>query len=148
LIPDAVEIRGSDKEELKEKNLIAFAAGGIRVLITKSKIAGWGLNWQHCNNMAFVGVTDSFEAYYQSVRRCWRFGQSRPVNVHIFCADTEGAVLENLTRKEIDAKNMANELTALVSESVKNEVLGTRKNTNIYDPSKKITIPSFLKAMK
>lgn len=146
LIPDAVEIRGSDTEQSKEKNLIDFANGNIRVLITKSKIAGWGLNWQHCNKMAFVGVTDSFESYYQSVRRCWRFGQKREVSVHVFCADTEGAVMENLKRKEMDANIMADELTSLVAESVKNEVLGSDRETNVYLPSEKILIPNFLRS--
>jgi len=80
-IPDSVEIRGSDKPEKKEQALRDFANGKIRVLITKPKIAGFGLNWQHCHDVAFVGVTDSFEAYYQAVRRCWRFGQKKQVNV-------------------------------------------------------------------
>ena len=144
LIPDAIEVRGSDKEEVKEKRLLDFAKGRIRVLISKSKIAGWGLNFQVCNHMAFIGVTDSFESYYQSVRRCYRFGQSKPVHVHVFSADTEGAVLTNLTRKEKESELMADELTAIVSESVKNEVLGVNKESNLYIPSQKLIIPSFL----
>jgi hypothetical protein len=145
LIPDAVEVRGSDKEEIKEKRLLDFAHGKTRVLISKSKIAGWGLNFQICNHMAFVGVTDSFESYYQSVRRSWRFGQHKPVHVHVFSADTEGAVLTNLQRKEKESDVMAAELTAIVSESVRNEVLGVNKESNIYAPDKKIIIPNFLK---
>src|SRR5690606_22325756 len=111
-IPGAVEIRGSDDAEVKERRLLDFADGKIRVLVTKPKIAGYGLNWQHCANMAFVGVTDSWEAYYQAVRRCWRFGQKSEVNVHVFASDLEGAVVMNLQRKESDAKAMSDALSS------------------------------------
>ena len=77
-IPDAVEVRGNDDDDVKEQRLMDFAHGKIRVLISKPRIAGWGMNFQICARTAFVGVTDSFEAYYQAVRRCWRFGQKRP----------------------------------------------------------------------
>jgi hypothetical protein len=143
-IPGSVEIRGSDLENIKEKNLDDFADGKIRVLITKPKIAGFGLNWQHCHHMAFVGVTDSFEAYYQSVRRCWRFGQKNIVNVHLIVSDTEGAVANNLKRKEQDAKTMADSLILEVIESVKNNVVGFKKEVNQYNSDKKITIPKFI----
>jgi SNF2 family DNA or RNA helicase len=146
LIDGAVQISGSDTEEYKESTLAKFADGEIRVLVSKTKICGWGLNWQHAARMAFVGVTDSFESYYQAIRRCWRFGQKRPVHVHVFSADTEGAVVANLKRKEQDAKAMADALIAEVSESIKNEVLGTKKESNDYTPSKKIIMPSFLEA--
>lgn len=102
-IPDAVEIRGADDADEKERRLADFAAGRIRVLVTKPSIAGFGLNWQHCARMAFVGVTDSFESYYQAVRRCWRFGQKRDVHVHVFASSAEGAIVANLKRKERDA---------------------------------------------
>jgi superfamily II DNA or RNA helicase len=147
LIPDAVEVRGSDKEEIKESRLLDFAHGKTRVLISKSKIAGWGLNFQVCNNMAFVGVTDSFESYYQSVRRCYRFGQTKEVNVHVFSADTEGAVMQNLQRKQIDAEKMADELTSIVAESVKNEVLGSSKESNLYVPNQKLIMPNFTRGI-
>ena len=77
-IRGAVQISGADDSEVKERRLHDFAHGKIRVLVSKPSICGFGLNWQHCNHMAFVGVTDSFEAYYQAVRRCWRFGQIKP----------------------------------------------------------------------
>ena len=109
-IPGAVEMRGSDSPDIKEKRLRRFADGRIRVLVTKPTIAGFGLNWQHCANMAFVGLSDSWEAYYQAVRRCWRFGQKRPVNVHVITADIEGAVVANIKRKEADAAAMAEEM--------------------------------------
>lgn len=143
-IPDAVEIRGSDTTEKKERALADFAAGRVRVLISKPSICGWGLNWQHCARMAFVGVTDSYEAYYQAVRRCWRFGQKRPVDVHIFASDLEGVIVANLKRKERDAKEMADQLSAETNEAVRAEVLGQRRQTNDYKPAKAISSPAWL----
>lgn len=145
-IPDAVEIRGSDDMDVKEQRLMDFAHGKIRVLVTKPSIAGFGLNWQHCARMAFVGVTDSWEAYYQAVRRCWRFGQKRPVDVHIFSSEQEGAVVSNLKRKEEDAKKMSDALAAEVIDSVRSELIGSTRETNNYDANKRVIVPSFLKA--
>lgn len=107
---DAEEIRGSDDAADKEARLIGFADGRTRILVTKPSIAGFGLNWQHCANVAFVGLSDSWEQYYQAVRRCWRFGQTKPVKVHVITADIEGAVLANIKRKEADAERMATEM--------------------------------------
>ena len=106
-IPDAVEVKGADSNEAKERAMLGFADGSIRVLVTKPSIAGFGMNWQHCADMAFVGLSDSYEQFYQAVRRCWRFGQERSVNVHVITAETEGAVVANIKRKEADAMKMA-----------------------------------------
>lgn len=106
-IPGAVEVKGSDSIEEKEARLRGFSEGSIRVLVTKPSIAGHGLNWQHCSDMAFVGLSDSYEQFYQAVRRCWRFGQTRAVNVYTIAAETEGAVVANIKRKEADALRMA-----------------------------------------
>jgi hypothetical protein len=145
-IPDAVSIRGADDADVKERRLHDFAHGRVRVLVTKPSIAGWGLNWQHCARMAFVGVTDSYEAYYQAVRRCWRFGQRRPVDVHVFASATEGAVVANLQRKELAAKAMAESLSAETLASVRDEVLGVSRETNDYQPQRGIALPDFLRA--
>jgi hypothetical protein len=145
-IPGSVEIRGSDDTDTKERRLLDFAAGKTRVLVTKPSIAGWGLNWQHCARMAFVGVTDSFEAYYQAVRRCWRFGQSRPVDVHIFASEQEGAVVANLRRKESDAKRMAEELSRETLAAVQEEILGSKRDTNPYNATTSINVPSWLQS--
>jgi hypothetical protein len=91
-IPDAAEVRGSHAIERKEETLAAFAAGQARALITKPSICGFGLNWQHAARVAFVGRSFSYEAWYQAVRRCWRFGQTRPVHVHIAVADGEDQI--------------------------------------------------------
>lgn len=111
-IPDAVEIKGSDSPEHKRDAMLGFSEGKYRVIISKPSISGWGMNWQHCNNMNFVGLSDSFEELYQGIRRCYRFGQKKTVNVHLTVADTEGNVLENVKRKESESRTMMRELAA------------------------------------
>lgn len=98
-IPGAIEVRGSDSAAQKEKTLDAFTDGKARVIITKPSIAGMGLNWQHCCNVAFVGLSYSFEDFYQALRRSYRFGQKRPVNAYIVQASTEGAILKTIEEK-------------------------------------------------
>jgi hypothetical protein len=143
-VPDAVEIRGSDTTETKEQRLMDFVHGKIRVLVSKPKIAGWGLNFQHCRNIAFLGATDSFEGYYQAIRRCWRFGQTKPVNVVIYASDIEGAILRNLERKQADAEAMFRALSAETAESVRAEIMGSQRQSNEYKPKTKIAIPPFM----
>ncbi len=145
-IPDAVEVKGADDESTKEQRLVDFAAGKTRVLISKASICGWGLNFQVCRNVAFVGVTDSFEAYYQAVRRCYRFGQKRSVQVHIFASEQEGSIVSNLKRKEADAKAMGDALATEVMESVKSELFGRQRESNEYRPNKAMNLPTFLRA--
>lgn len=105
-IPDAVEVKGADSPEHKEKSLLGFADGSIRVLVTKPSIAGFGMNWQNCNRVLFCGLSDSYEQYYQAIRRCWRFGQTRNVNVDIIVGEREVASVNNVLRKEQDARTM------------------------------------------
>lgn len=143
-IPGAVEIRGSHDAILKESRLVAFSTGEIRVLISKPKMTGHGLNWQHAARMAFVGVSDSFESTYQAIRRCWRFGQKRPVDVHFFASELEGAVVENLRRKERDALAMAEQLGAATRDAVMLEVRGTTRSTNDYKPGLRMTRPAWM----
>lgn len=145
-IPGAVQIAGADSLEVKEQRLLDFAAGRIRVLVSKPSICGWGLNWQHTARMAFVGVTDSYEAYYQAVRRAWRFGQTRPVDVHIFASKAEGAVVSNLRRKERDAAAMSASLADETRDAVMAEVTGLARQTNDYNAGRQVRVPAFLKA--
>ncbi|MEL7937620.1 DEAD/DEAH box helicase [Pseudomonas delhiensis] len=146
LIPGAVEIAGSHTAEQKEQRLADFAAGRIRVLVTKPSIAGWGLNWQHCARMAFVGVSDSFETYYQAVRRCYRFGQAREVHVHLFSSQLEGAVLANLRRKEQDARAMGEALAAETSAAVRAAIGGSQRQTNDYTAAHRVKAPAWLRS--
>jgi len=111
LIPDAVQVSGADSDDRKEGKLLDFAEGRARVLITKPKIGAWGLNYQHCNHITFF-PSHSFEQYYQGVRRCWRFGQKRPVTVDIITTEGERGVLRNLQRKAEQADTMFSNLVA------------------------------------
>jgi len=143
-IPGAVEVRGAQAIDEKEHRLRSFAAGETRVMVTKPSIAGFGLNWQHCARVAFVGVTDSWEAYYQAVRRCWRYGQKQHVQVHIFSSELEGAVVTNLARKEKDAAVMGAELSAMTADAVRENVTGSSRQSNPYEPNKRMEIPAWL----
>jgi len=105
-IPDAVEVRGSDTNEHKESALIGFSEGKHRVIVTKPSIAGHGMNWQNCHNIAFCGLSHSYEQFYQAIRRCWRFGQQNPVNVHVIIGEKERPILDNVSRKEKDAEKL------------------------------------------
>ncbi|MEO0035675.1 MAG: hypothetical protein RLZZ501_1698 [Pseudomonadota bacterium] len=116
-IAGAVEVRGSMPAETKEDRLVAFSTGAVRILVTKPSIAGFGLNWQHCARVAFVGLSFSYEAFYQAVRRCWRFGQVRPVEVHIAMADTEEAIWKVISRKSGDHDSMKTEMRAAMSRA-------------------------------
>ena len=145
LIPDAVEVRGNDKPDFKESAAINFSSGKIRVLISKPLIFGMGLNFQLCHKMAFVGLSDSFEQYYQSVRRCWRFGQKNPVDVHIITADTEGAVVENINRKERQFNDMLKGMIAVTQDITKENIRATHRQTNEYNPQEVMILPEWLK---
>lgn len=103
---DAVQVAGSDSPDIKEQRLTAFSEGRERVMVSKPSIAGYGMNWQHCARLVFVGLSDSWEAYFQAIRRCWRYGQTRPVDCHVVISSAEGAVLKNIERKEREASKM------------------------------------------
>lgn len=111
-VPGAVNVPGAWTPEKKAEALAAFQDGDIRVLVTKPSIAGFGMNFQNCARMVFVGLGDSYEQYYQAIRRCWRFGQTRPVDVRIVISDLEGAVAANVRRKEKEAARLIDRLVA------------------------------------
>ena len=135
IIPGAVQVSGSDKEEKKEETFINFINGNIRVLVTKPKIAGFGLNLQHCSHMTTF-PSHSWEQYYQSTRRLWRFGQKNPVTVDIITTAGESAVLKNLQRKAKAADEMFENLVRYMNNSQK-----INTNTNF---GKKTEVPKWL----
>lgn len=144
-IPGAVEVTGSDSDEHKEKAIEGFMNGSIRVLVSKPKIMGLGLNFQHCADMAYVGLSDSYEQLYQSIRRCWRFGQTKPVNVHIITAETEGAVVSNIKRKEREAEDTYNRMIEHMKDLNAAALHGqTVRNKSDYKPNVSITIPEWM----
>jgi len=143
-IPGAVEIRGSDDPETKEERMLAFTEGRHRVLVTKPSICGWGMNWQHCSHMAFTGLSDSYEQFYQAIRRCWRFGQKDAVKCYVVTASTEGAVVSNIKRKERNAEDMANQMVKHMSCLNTENIRGTQRVDKSYKPTTRIEHPSFL----
>lgn len=146
VIEDSFAIKGSDTPQYKKNIMNEFSDDMIKCLITKPKIAGFGMNWQQCNNMIFVGLSDSFEAYYQAVRRCWRFGQSKPVNVYVIISAREGAVLDNINRKEQDAKSMQYKMIELTKDITSRELKSTVKLITPYNATIPMRIPEWLEA--
>ncbi|MDW5300731.1 MAG: SNF2-related protein [Sedimentibacter sp.] len=143
-IPGAVEVKGADTPEHKENALIGFAIGDVKYLVTKPKIAGFGMNWQNCNNIIFCGLSDSYERFYQAIRRCYRFGQIKEVNVHVIISEKEESVLANVKRKEELAQQMSSNMVALTSEILKNEIRNTTRNAIEYTPQHEIQLPAWL----
>lgn len=144
-IPDSVEVKGSDSDDHKEKAIAGFIDGSIRVIVSKPKIMGLGLNMQHCADMAYVGLSDSYEQFYQSVRRCWRFGQKKPVNVYVITAETEGAVVANIKRKEADAEMTYSNMIAHMKDLNAAALHGASfRNKSEYKPTIKMNIPSWM----
>ena len=119
LIPDAINVHGSMDPEEKARHLLGFADGDHRALITKPGIASQGLNYQHCARMAFVGLSDSYEQYYQAIRRCYRFGQTRVVHAHVVLSEIESQIATNVARKEREAATVTSQLIDAMNESRK-----------------------------
>lgn len=145
-IPGAVNVQGSDNQEHKIGNLLGFCHGQPRVLISKPTIAGRGMNWQHCSNMVFVGLNDSFEQLYQSIRRCWRFGQSREVTAYLIASELEGAVVSNLLAKERKYERMADAMQKHMRDLGIAEVRTGRQAVSNYRPRTEMKVPSWLAA--
>jgi len=143
-INGAVSISGSDPTDLKESRMAGFSRGDFRVLVTKPKICGFGMNWQHCSNVAFVGLSDSWESYYQAVRRCWRFGQQSSVNVKIITASTEGAVVANIQSKEAAAKAMVDGMLSEMLDITRENIGGSSRSFINYNPSLTMEVPAWL----
>jgi hypothetical protein len=144
-LPQSIEVRGSHTLEQKEDRLNAFTMGKERLLITKPEIAGFGLNWQHCADMVFVGVSFSFEKTYQALRRSYRFGQTKPVNAHLIYAETEGSVLAILKAKQRAFAEQQQKMNAAMLEhglfrSSKKPVLASAQG------AKSIILPAWLKS--
>jgi hypothetical protein len=144
-IKGAVEVKGADTNQHKIDTMTGFSKGDVRCLVSKPSIAGWGMNWQNCSKMIFVGLSDSFEAYYQAVRRCWRFGQKNLVDVHIITSEAEGAVKANIERKQADAERMTQELIKHTQEILSADIRQTSRITTDYIARKKMIVPSWIK---
>jgi len=143
-INDSVTVAGSDTITHKEDSLMGFSDGSINRLISKSSICGFGMNWQHCNNTAFAGIDNSFESMYQAIRRFYRFGQTKPVNVHLFLSESEVSILENIKRKERQHNEMSARMVEHMQEFMKKEIFGMKQEKTEYLANQKIIIPSWI----
>jgi hypothetical protein len=140
LLPDAGEVRGSDPIETKEDTVAAFLDGTLRRFVTKPSICGWGLNLQHCHKMIFVGRTFSYELWHQAVRRCWRFGQTQEVEVHLVVAPGEEAIGRVIDRKADDHADMKRQMVGAMLRSNGRE----SSIKHAYDPQHEGRLPSWL----
>lgn len=143
MIEDAVEVKGSDKQSHKSESMLDFSDGAVKCLVTKPSIAGFGMNWQNCHNMIFVGLSDSYEQFYQAVRRCWRFGQTVPVNVYIVIAAKEGAVRENIERKQADFIHMKQVMADFTKAITAKELRKTSRITTPYEALIPMQLPQW-----
>jgi hypothetical protein len=139
-----VSIYGRLSDAEKESRLDQWLRREKRILISKPSIFGFGLNFQQCSNVVFLGLSDSYESFYQSVRRCWRFGQTRPVNCYIITSEQEGAVVKNIERKERDAMKMAREMVKHMSVYNTEAVHGTVRTGNGYEAARPMTLPQWI----
>lgn len=138
-IPDSIEVKGSHKPDYKEDAMIGFSEGRYRVIVSKSSICGFGMNWQHCRNQVFASISYSYEKFYQAVRRSWRFGQDKEVNVHVVIADAEIPVWRTVERKALDHEGMKEHMKyAIFSKGEKSEIKVD------YNPTHKATLPEWL----
>lgn len=143
-LPDALQVAGRDPVEQKIARLLGFKDGSPLHLVSKPSLAGHGLNYQHCSRMVFVGLTDSFEQVYQAIRRCWRFGQSRPVDVYFVASELEGAVVANLRRKEQAFDAMLDAMSGHMRDLMRENVTGGRNASAAYNPQVKMRVPEWL----
>ena len=144
LITDSVEVKGSDKDLHKINTARDFALGKIKCLIAKPSMFGAGLNFQVCHNMAFVGLSDSFEQVFQATRRCYRFGQKNDVNVHIVTSEAEGNVKKNQDRKEKQFLQMIDELVKHTKQVTLKELKAINVDNEDYQPQIKMILPKFI----
>lgn len=142
---DAKQVAGKDHVDLKIKRLLGFKDGDPLMLVSKPSIAGHGMNYQHCARMVMVGLTDSFEQVYQAIRRCWRFGQTRSVEVWFVASELEGAVVANLKRKEIAFELMLDSMSVHMRDLMRENVIGGRSATDYEVPTQEMELPSWLR---
>jgi superfamily II DNA or RNA helicase len=143
-IPNSVQVQGKDDPEHKAAVLMDFAEGRLQTLVTKVSIAGFGLNLQRCARMAFVGLSDSYEQYYQAIRRCWRYGQQRAVHAYVVLTDLEETIYANVLRKEAEADKTARELVKYVAAFERAEI-GSARERDEYSATMPMQLPSWLR---
>lgn len=143
-----VEVKGADSDEHKESSMLGFADGSIKYLVSKPSICGFGMNFQKCHNMIFCGLSDSYEKFYQAVRRCYRFGQKSEVNVYVIISQKEMAVLNNIKRKQLQHERMSQNMIEKTSDILKGQIHSTVRITEDYIATETVRIPKWVKTEK
>ena len=141
---DIVEVKGADSDEHKETSMLGFADGSIKYLVSKPSICGFGMNFQKCHNMIFCGLSDSYEKFYQAIRRCYRFGQTEEVNVYVIISQKEMSVLNNIKRKQEQHERMSKNMIDKTSDILKNEIHSTMRITEDYIADEIVKMPEWL----
>ena len=145
LLSESVNVQGSDEPEIKAKNLLSFGKGEIKYLITKPKIASFGLNWQACHNIIFCSLNDSYEQYYQSIRRCYRFGQKNNVNVYRVLSYDEINILDNIERKHNEFQYMQKKMSIYTKKYVRENLqVKFKEMDKSYNPQIEMKLPEWL----
>lgn len=145
-VPGLIEVKGADSFDEKRNALMGFASGSILRLGTKPKIAGMGMNWQHCARIIDIGASHSFESTYQKIRRCWRFGQKREVHYHAIYSELEKKIVDNQRRKMVDAEKLAESMRQYTIAHVRENVGGAAREEETYNPTKPMVLPSWLRS--
>lgn len=142
-IPGSYEVKGSDTDQHKEDGMIGFSKGNVKVLVSKPSICGFGMNWQNCNRIIFCGLSDSYEQFYQAIRRCWRFGQKSQVDVYVIIGDAEMSVLNNIKKKQNNHDLMSAEMSKTINAVTKEKLYNLKFNRSNYRPQESMILPKW-----
>lgn len=140
----SVEVVGSDDPDYKAQTAIDFSQDKIHILVSKPSIYGFGMNFQNCHNMIFCGISDSYEQFYQSIRRCYRYGQKHPVNIHIITSEKELNVLDNIKKKHEQLSDLQNNMVSLMRDVTMSEINHTTRITTEYKPEKEMRVAKWI----
>ena len=142
-INGSYEVKGSDTEEHKENGMIGFSENTISKLISKPSICGFGMNWQNCHKMIFCGLSDSYEQFYQAIRRCWRFGQKNEVDVYVITSEAEANILNNIKAKQDRHDLMSAEMLKTINAITKERLYNMRFEHSHYKPQEELKLPAW-----
>lgn len=143
-IKDSYEIKGSDTPEHKEKGMLGFSDGMVKTLVSKPSICGFGMNWQNCHKMIFCGLSDSYEQFYQAIRRCYRFGQTHVVDVYVITSEAEANILKNIKAKQDRHELMSVEMLKVINAVTKEKLYAMKFEHSNYRPQEEVQIPAWL----
>lgn len=143
-INGSYEVKGSDTDLHKEAGMLGFSDGSVHILVSKPSICGFGMNWQNCHRIIFCGLSDSYEQFYQAIRRCWRFGQKHEVDVYVIIGEAETTILNNIQRKQANHDLMSSEMLETINTVTKEKLYNLRFEKSNYKPQETMSVPGWL----